>query len=314
MKRYRCPVCKKSLTRKEHERVFKIHKAAQARLRAEEANLKQERILLKKRLVEAKRTVRHKEQARANKLTAGLQEQVKILKDRLRQARRGVTPQTEGLEFEDKLVARLKREFPSDEVRHEGKRGDVLHFVKLERKTLGVIVYECKRTPRISTDHVSQTQRAKQARHADFALLVTTGRKKGFSGLSGERGVLIVSPLGVIPLVDLIRRHLIEMARARVTKDRRAVVAQAVMNYLVSSTFKNPLENLIHTAERLKGMVKQEAKDHLRIWKERWGHYETIQWNSKDVQQNVSSVLAGKKPAATPLIKEVLPKLLMAPR
>src|SRR5207245_8206386 len=99
--------------------------------------------------------------------------------------------QTEGLEFEEKLVARLRKEFRDDEVLHEGRGGDVLHTVIFGKKTAGVIIYECKRTPRIESSHIAQAHLAKQTRQADFAVLNTTARKKGFSGFAQMGGVWV---------------------------------------------------------------------------------------------------------------------------
>ncbi len=46
---------------------------------------------------------------------------------RIKQLEKGTKPQTEGLEFEENLYKRLKKEFPKDKVEHKGKGGDILH-------------------------------------------------------------------------------------------------------------------------------------------------------------------------------------------
>jgi hypothetical protein len=119
---------------------------------------------------------------------SGWKNKVNTLEERLRQLEKGSTPQTEGLEFADKLVARLKKEFPEDDIQHKGKGGDVLHIIKFDNKPAGIIIYECKRTKGIQSQHIHQAHLAKQSREADFAVLVTTGQKKGFSGLAQMRG------------------------------------------------------------------------------------------------------------------------------
>ena len=42
--------------------------------------------------------------------------------------------------------------------------------------------------------------------------------------------------------------------------------------------------------------VKKEAKDHFRIWQDRWGHYRTIHHNATQVQANLRLVLHGNAP------------------
>lgn len=329
MKSYRCPTCGKTLSKSQYEKALRIHeererhfaqREAQLRQKEHEQKVKQQEWLREQRLRERKQRqeiqrklqeekdrVRQQERIKAARQQAGLREQLQKAKERLRQRARGVTPQTEGLEFEEKLAARLRKEFPGDNIIQKGKGGDVLHEVMFNKKPVGIIIYECKRTPSIQSQHVAQTFRAKQVREADFAVLVTTGKKKGFSGFAQMDGVSVVSPLAVLALVSLLRDHLIEMAHLKVTKERRAVLAQRLMQYIDSRQFKNPIEEVVRRTSRLRDMVKKEAHDHWHTWKERWTHYEIINWNTSQIQNNLRLVMQGGEPKsiarrkATPL-------------
>jgi hypothetical protein len=296
MPTYKCPVCGKPLTKAEYERALKIHEAREQHLRQQEEWLKKRERELPKRIQEAKRQAQQQEKKRAERLMAGWKTKVKTLEERIRQLEKGSTPQTEGLEFEEKLAARLKRQFPEDDIEHKGKDGDVLHVVKFERKTAGIIIYECKRTPKIPSQHIQQAYTAKQSREADFAVLVTTGQKKGFSGLAQMNGVLVVSPLGAIPLAALLRGHLVEMMRAKITKEKRAAIAQQLMKYITSPQFRNPIEEVIQLTSELQDMIKDEAREHFRMWQKRWDHYQKIHWDSTHISNNLQLVLHGKEP------------------
>lgn len=251
------------------------------------------------------------ERARAQRLMKGKDRQIASLQERIEQLKKGTTPQTDGLEFEETLTARLRREFREDRVVHKGKAGDILHVVRFGAKDAGAIIYECKRCPRIQGQPIEQARLAKQAREADFAVLVTTGSRKGFSGLAEADGALVVSPLGTISLVRLLRMHLIEMLRAKVEKRERAAIAQSLLKFITSPSFRNPVEEIVKVASDLRQMIKDEAADHYRIWKRRWQNYETIAWDSSQVQGNVKLVLHGKEPAH-PLRKERAPRQLPA--
>jgi hypothetical protein len=318
VKTYRCPTCGKSLTKSEYEKALRVdearkqhymHKEAElarkereqrakqlAWERAQRNRMRQLNQEAKAKLQEQKEKVREQERARAARQQADLREQLQKANERLRQRERGTTPQSEGLEFEEKLAARLRKEFPEDEIVEKGKGGDVLHTVIFNRKPAGVIIYECKRTPSIQGHHVIQTHRAKQVREADFAVLVTTGKKKGFSGFAQMDGVSVVSPLAVVPLAALLREHLIEMARLKISKEKRAVLAQQLMQYVDSPQFKNPIEEVVQRASKLQEMIQKEAKDHVHTWKERWTHYETINWNASQIQSNLRLVMHGAQP------------------
>lgn len=296
MKKYICPVCKKTLTRKEYEEALGILKEKEKHFEHERAELQKKLKEAKKNEKKAKEEGMKAERARTQRLLAGKEKQIRILQERLKQLEKGSTPQTEGLEFEDKLASRLRQEFPEDEILHKGKAGDVLQIVKFEKKAAGIIIYECKRTPVIKSQHIHQAYLAKQSRAADFAVLVTTGKKKGFSGLTQISGVLIVSPLGTLPLASLLRTHLIEMLRAKISKERRAIIATELLKYITSPQFKNPIEEVVELTTELQEMIKEEARGHFRIWNKRWAHYQTIRWDSSQVQKNIQLVLHGKKP------------------
>lgn len=241
--------------------------------------------------------------ARTQRLLQGKDTEIRRLNERLRQLKKGSTPQTEGLEFEEKLVARLRREFPDDHIQHEGKAGDVLHEVRIAGKRIGLIVYECKRTPNIPDGHVQQTARAKASRRADFAVLVTTGKRKGFTGLSEIGGILIVSPLGVVALVALLREQAKALFRAGLTQGERQKVAQQLHGFICSPDFRNPIESVIRTAGDLGQMVLEEAVQHRRTWQRRWEKYQRLSWDSRYVQRSVQAVLQGKKCEAHTLAK-----------
>lgn len=296
MKTYRCPVCRKQLTKSEYEKALKIHEAREAHLRQKEELLEKKEREFPQKLAEAKKLAKAQEKARAERLTAGLRGQLQKARDRIRQLERGSTPQTEGLEFEDKLVARLRREFPGDDTQPKGKGGDVLQIVKHQGQDAGVIIYECKRTPKIQNAHIRQAYQAKQLRRADFAVLVTTGQKRGFSGVALASSVLIVAPLAVIPIVSLLRDQLIEMLKAKVTKAKRAKIAQNIMKYITSPQFKNAIEEVVQLSVELEDMIREEFNDHMRIWQKRAERYQRIRWDGSQIQDNLQMVLHGKEP------------------
>lgn len=298
MKTYRCPVCKKPLTKEEYERALGI-------LDARERHYQYERERLQAKLRDSRQQAKRArgegvkaERARTQRLLQGKDKIIQTLKERIDQLKRGSTPQTEGLEFEEKLAARLRREFPEDQVFHKGRGGDVLHIVRLDGRAAGTIIYECKREKRIKGKHIRQARLAKQSREADFAVLVTTGYRKGFAGLAQRDGVLVVHPLGVVPLTSLLRIHLIEMLKARVTRKRRAIIADRLVDYITSPQFRNPIEEVVQLTDELQEMIRDEAKDHLETWRKRWECYQTLHWDASQVRNNVQLVLHGKEPKA----------------
>jgi hypothetical protein len=321
--RYLCPLCKSPLTKSTYEAVLKIQesrdRATQAQLARAHAEAHRQRAARAALSAKLKAARTQAKEARAEGVRQGRgesQRQVTELRKKLQQAerrarrlQRGTTAQSEGLEFEEQLAARLRREFRGDRVTLVRRGGDVVHEVVYAKQSAGRIVYECKREEDIAPAHVRQAARAKGTREAEFAILVTTGERKGFTGLAAERGVLIVRPQGVLALAALCRGHLVEMAKAGVDRSRRAQIAQALLAYLTSSTYRVPLEEAIQQADRAEDVLRREVQLHLSQWEERSRIYQTIRWDVSHIRDNVARVKEGAKPV--PLERVRVQRLLL---
>jgi len=307
--KYRCPVCNKPLTKREFERAFKIHEGQRQHLEAQERALEAKKQQFENEKKQIKKAVRESERARTQRMVRGYKADVAKWKERARLLERGQTPQEYGPEFEVKLFKRLKDEFPSDDIQHKGKGGDVLHIVMEGGKAAGIIVYECKWTPRIHQSHVRQAAQAKMTRRAQFAVLVTCGTKRGFTGFTEMAGVLVVAPAGVLAVVGLLRNHLTEMARAGIEKKRRTKIAHQLLKFIKSAEFKNPIEEIVRTSESLREGIMEEFRWHKNDWERRWGAYGKIRWDGFAIQENLRNVLHGgtPKPLTQPREKLALP-------
>lgn len=97
--KYKCPVCKKPLTKKEFERALKIHEAQAQHLEHEKREFaeKVRRFDAEKKRI--KKEAHESERARSKRLLAGKDKQLQVMRDRIKQLQRGKTPQEEGPEF-----------------------------------------------------------------------------------------------------------------------------------------------------------------------------------------------------------------------
>ncbi|OGI48692.1 MAG: hypothetical protein A2151_07340 [Candidatus Muproteobacteria bacterium RBG_16_65_34] len=221
---------------------------------------------------------------------------IKKLEEEKKMLQKHTSPQEIGLADESVLVRKLRKEFPDDQIEHAGKGGDVLHYVMLDKEKAGCIVYECKRTDRIASDHVDQTALAKKTRHADYGILVTTGTRKRFSGLDQDAGIFIVAQSGVLTLARICRDSLVAMAKQRLDAAAKAAAAKRLMDYVTSSVCKTPLEEAISHTERAQKNLVKEMNQHRRDWEERHEVYQTIHYDVSHVQRNLARVLGDKDP------------------
>lgn len=327
VKNYKCPLCGSKLPKDKYEAVLhiqqekeKAQKAGLEKIQSQLREAQQAESKLKERLKDSRQKIKsarsegaiqgaRSEKQRQERLTLGLRKKLELANTRIKQLERGTTPQTEGLEFEENLWKRLQREFPEDRITDEGKGGDILHFVMFGKQIAGVIIYECKQTPRIKVAHISQAAQAKRTREAHFAILVTTGTRKGFAGLARVDNVLIVAPSGVVPLAHLCRAHLIEMAKAKLDNEQKNRVATQMLSFITSPTCRVPLEEVIQGSEKAQRLLDKEVKDHVHIWRERCAIYQNIRWDIVAIQSNVNRVLKGEKPLA--LEKHKVERLLL---
>lgn len=300
---YRCPVCHKPLLKHEYEKALGI-------LGEREQHLRHEKLALQSKLKTAAAATKRAraegvqaERTRTQRLLAGKEREVQTLKEQLRRLRKGTTPQTDGLEFEDALAMRLQKEFPADQITHRGRSGDILHHVLVDAQAVGLILYECKRCQRIESSHVQQAARDKRDNQADFAILVTTGKRRGFTGLAHEGTVLLVSPLGIIALARLVRNQVLEMARSRLTGSERERVAVGALQYLTSSVFKAPLEDAIAKSKRAADLLRAEIRAHMSCWRDRWELYQTVSVDLTSIADNTVRVAQGVKPAPFAKVK-----------
>ena len=298
-----CPLCGSPLSKATYDRVTNLDAERVKALR--EAHRREEKLARDLKCARTERDAardagiragRDTERKRSERLVQGLEQKLALANERIRQLGKGSTPQTEGLEFEQQLVARLRREFPDDRIRSDGRRGDVLLTVMIAGVPAGLILYECKRTKKIERGHIEQASRDKRACQADFAVLVTTGTRSGFNGFCLDSQVLIAAPLCVVAVTSLMRAQLVEMARARLAVGERERRAAAALEFISGPIFRGPVSEAMTKARRAQELLLREYRDHVRIWSERWGLYQTIDLDLASVADNVVRIRDGLTP------------------
>lgn len=312
--RYKCPLCGSPLTESHFHRVIKLQEKKEKVQKGELEKLKKQAATATAAAAAAKRKeqetrAKAKQKVDAAKKEAALAERrksairdkrlmarIKKLEEEKKMLQKHTSPQEIGLADESVLVRRLQKEFPDDRIEHAGKGGDVLHYVMFDEEEAGCIVYECKRTDRISSDHVAQTALAKKTRQAYYGILVTTGTRKGFSGLDQDSGIFIVAQSGVLTLARICRDSLVAMAKQRLDAAAKVAAAKRLMDYVTSPMCKTPLEEAISHTERAHKNLVREIKQHMGDWKERHEVYQTIHYDVSHVRKNIERVLGGDDP------------------
>ena len=237
-----------------------------------------------------------KEHQRTDSLVDRQSQQISKLQDTVKHLKQGTTPQSVGYADEASLTAELVAQFPDDDIQHKGKKGDVLQIVMAGNVAAGCLIYECKRTQSLTKSHVRQAYEAKGLRQADFAILVTTGKRKDFGGFAEMDGVYVVAPSGVLSLAALLRRSLIELKQSNLTGDEKARVLSNLRTYITEGEFKQAMDDIVQRSAMLDSQIHAEIEAHLHAWRERVDHYNHINYSASLVQCNVTSLLLGGVP------------------
>lgn len=219
------------------------------------------------------------------------QERIKNLETQLKNQ---TTPQLEGLLYEDQLLEALKREFVEDKFEHTGKGGDIIQIIILDNKSVGTIVFECKRVGQWQTAHAEQAANAKIQRKACYALLVTNASKKGGGGFFVEKGVIVVHPGGVLAITRILREQLLEIARMKLTQAQREEAIEKVYEYLQGAEFKNSIDIVIRKTIEMYEDLKKECQDHIKVWEKRYETLKLIHLNSAAVKVKTRALISGK--------------------
>lgn len=320
-RRFRCPLCGSLLGKTRYYEIIGVweeRKRFEMALQEELRNLRKERQKLvqeknqiraemerqmRKAVKEALERGKAKEKARADRLsrmiqakTQDIQNLNRKIKELQEQLKKGTTPQTEGLNFEEHLFKELGKEFPEDRIERHGKNGDIIHRVNFRSKCVGVILYECKKTTKFSSSFIDQTKRAMATRQATYGVLVTTASKKNTAGFWVEKDVLVVHPYGAVYVAKVLRRSIIEIHSLKVSKTEMEKRSKYLMDYIRSEDFKNSVNDSIYRTRCLYEMLKKEIRTHQASWQDRYTHYRTIHDNISRLELVTSNILKGLPP------------------
>jgi len=298
-KKYKCPTCKKELTKEEYQNILGVVKAQKRDIEAQI-----------KRAKEAGKAEGAKQKETQVKL---LQDQLHKSQDTIKGLKKGTTAQLEGFANEKILAAQLREVFPDDEIKEEGKCGDVLQTVYVNENPIGTIIYECKRKSTILKIDIHQAYLAKKSRKADYAILVTTGQRQRpkFSGLASEQDVWVVCPNLAFTLIHLLRNTLIETAKANLPEAKREDANRKLAEYLTQGQGKLAISFILSQAKIQTEQLKKEVQQHRQGWEQQWQSIQTIGISGEVLQQNVSAVMSGQEPIQLDL-KRLLPLSYLA--
>lgn len=286
-----CPLCGSVLTAATFRRVMQQHRGVErqltklrmaeekAKTQLEEAKSRTKR-LAERAKAKATRQLEHERRRSADRVRKYQANTVKLrneIQDLERRLKMGETAQSEGLLEERALLAFLKTHFPRDRYEHVGRGGDILQYIRTDSGIdIGRIIFEVKRVQQWSSSHVKQCADARIRRDAEIAVLVTNRFPAKRQHYFVDRGVLIISPLALLPVVHIAREGLLRVYSLRLSGDKKKRAVEAVYAYLAGGEYTDHIQRVAQHLSDLEILFQKEVASHKKTWDDRLRHYRGI--------------------------------------
>lgn len=195
------------------------------------------------------------------------------LEDAQRKANQG-SQQMQGEVQELDLEETLKTSFPSDVILgvEKGVTGaDIRQTVKTARGNIcGIILWESKRTKAWSDGWLTKLKEDLRAEKANVPVIVTSVLPKGaMGGIGLIEGVWVCSYTLYLPLAELIRLRLIDVARERFMVSNKGNKAELIYDYITGHEFIQQVEAIAEVYRDMNEQILRERAAFEKIWKTR---------------------------------------------
>lgn len=252
--------------KKAAEEQLKAAKAEQERLFGErmQKELNQQRESLEKAKTEAVQ----KEQANAFE---GRQKLEKKLLEMQRQLQ-NKTAQELGEGAEVDLFEALRGAFKDDRIKRidKGVAGvDIRHEVVYNGESCGRIVYDSKNHKAWRSEFVTKLREDQLADKAEHAVLATRVFPAGKNQLDIQDGVLIANPARAVTAVTMLREHIIQAYRLRLSAQERDEKSAALYEFINSERCNQLFEQFGTLTQDILDLEITEKKAHDNTWKKR---------------------------------------------
>jgi hypothetical protein len=181
--------------------------------------------------------------------------------------------QAQGEVLEVELEAILRATFRFDDFDPVGKGvkgGDVLHTIRTELgHPCGTVLWEAKRTKNWSDGWITKLKEDQRAAKADLGVIITTTLPKGIRGIGQIEGVWVADFASIIPLATAIRAIVSQVAQARAALSGKNEKMELLYSYLSGPGFKQRIEAIVESFERMRKDLNGEKIAFQRIWAKR---------------------------------------------
>lgn len=229
----------------------------------------------------------------------------KLIEELKRKAQQG-SMQTQGEVLELDLEELLRKAYPSDIIEpvEKGIRGaDIRQIVKTQRgNTCGVILWEAKRTKAWQEEWLTKLKDDLRNEKANIPIIVTNVFPKGSAGgICSKDGVWLCDYNLIVPLADLIRTNLKDVAYQKYVSQNRGEKADLLYSYITGHEFTQQVEAIVEVYREMQEQITRERSAFEKSWKAREEQARRIITSSARIYGSVQGLVGSSMPQVTGL-------------
>lgn len=236
--------------------------------------------------------------------SAAFQEKLK-LSGKVEELQRALDKKTaeelgEGAEID--LFEALKAEFGDDRIERvaKGQAGaDIIHTVIHNGRECGKIVYDAKNHGAWRNDFVTKLASDQLAARAAHAILASRAFPANARQLEVRNGVIIASPARVVALVQIVRQHLVQSQKLRLSNEARAQKTAALYAFITSERCTDMLRRIDTHSDELLDLQVKEKKSHDAVWKRQGELIRSVQKVRADLCNEIDIIIGTADSACT---------------
>ncbi|MDH3281160.1 MAG: DUF2130 domain-containing protein [Gammaproteobacteria bacterium] len=235
----------------------------------------------------------HKVQSEEFKKNQRLEKQVDQLKRQLDQK----TAEARGEGAEVDLYEALRENFDDDRIDRikKGQPGaDILHEVRYNGQVCGFIIYDSKNHGAWRESFVQKLKADQLAAQADHAVLTTSAFPVGASQIKVKGDVILLNPARAVEVVRLIREHIIQTHRLRLSSDEREEKTKALYDFINSDRCRQLMTRYEKITNDLLDIDVTEVKAHNLVWKKRGQLLRDAQKVHSDYRAEIDQIIEGR--------------------
>ena len=200
---------------------------------------------------------------------SALQKQIEDLKRRADQG----SQQAQGEVMELELETILRAKFPRDLIEAVPKGefgGDVLHRVLGPLgQPCGTILWESKRTKNWTDAWLPKLREDQRAAKAEVAILMSQALPKDVDTFELIEGVWVTHPRTALPVADMLRHSLLEVALARQAGEGQQTKMEMIYQYMTGPRFRQRVQAIVEAFSSMKEDLDKEKKAITKQWAKR---------------------------------------------